>query len=183
MVIFTAVLTFGCVCFGILQVDFFSSFMILVQWKSKTHHISSSPGSTRSGSELRRWNPSPIRRSGEVWCRLAGPTASMGRCRGRLWRGSRVRQNSRWAGVVVAWGWGGPGRREGARASQGHRGGAGRALGDRTPSLLCPELFVKSPSTQVPLEAWPTWRWGGRDLGGNVERWRLWQTRDHVPHL
>ena len=53
----------------------------------------------------------------------------------------------------MAWGWGGPGRREGARASQGHRGGAGRALGDRTPSLLCPELFVKSPSTQVPLEA------------------------------
>lgn len=43
MVIFTAVLTCGCVCFGILQVDFFSSFMIIVQWKSKTHHISSSP--------------------------------------------------------------------------------------------------------------------------------------------
>lgn len=40
---------------------------------------------------------------------------------------------------------------------QGHASGAGRALGDRTPSPVCPELCVKSPSTQVPLEAWPTW--------------------------
>lgn len=81
---------------------------------------------TPLGLELRKWNTSQIRRSGEVWCQLMGTKASMGRSLWLLWRENKVTLRSRWVVVLVTLGVGWCMVGEGTESLSGVCGGIGR---------------------------------------------------------
>ena len=165
VVIFTAVLTFDCVCFGILQVDFqFIHGSCSVEKQNPSHLLFPLLHPLRF--RVTKVEPKSNQKERRSLMSVSGTDGVNGEV-----PVTPVKRQQSDSEQQVSWRCGGmgvgqymagrrciPGVYGDMRVTQeGHRSGAGRALGDRTPSLVCPQLGVKSPSTQVPLEAWPTW--------------------------